>query len=226
MSTVSNNSKTKGKKNEMDDNKTRSEKLIEALSSTKVIEEQAKAQEIDKTTEPERSPVMPIIDAPVTPPKNTNQPTQEDVVQQHQTTQSESSRSNRFKDMVLGRKNATSDSQGPVQQQPLLQQPQPLPTQPQGQQPQPQGVQQGVGDQGGQDRKVFTVKPRYRIEGSNIGSAAREPEWTMEQLQHIAKLSNLRIGIKLMSEACDRAMLNIDLAGRACARRTTLGNNS
>jgi len=47
---------------------------------------------------------------------------------------------------------------------------------------------------------VTYSKPKYRIEGSNIGSVAREPEWTSEQLQAIAKLSSMRLNTLVMTE--------------------------
>lgn len=41
---------------------------------------------------------------------------------------------------------------------------------------------------------------KYTVEGSNIGSTAREPVWTSEDLQEIAKLKSMRLNTTLMSE--------------------------
>jgi len=41
---------------------------------------------------------------------------------------------------------------------------------------------------------------KIQVEGSNIGSSACEPEWTTEQLQHFATLSNKRLGTTIMAD--------------------------
>jgi hypothetical protein len=48
--------------------------------------------------------------------------------------------------------------------------------------------------------QVVHTKPKYRIEGSNRGSAAKEPEWSTEQLQATARLSAMRLDTLLRSE--------------------------
>jgi hypothetical protein len=48
--------------------------------------------------------------------------------------------------------------------------------------------------------QVVHTKPKYRIEGSNIESAAKEHEWSTEQLQATARLSAMRLDTLLMSE--------------------------
>jgi hypothetical protein len=55
---------------------------------------------------------------------------------------------------------------------------------------------------GGADRNPPppTDKNSFRIEGTNIGSRASEPEWTNEDLQAIATACGIRIGTVMLSE--------------------------
>lgn len=65
-----------------------------------------------------------------------------------------------------------------------------------------QGAGRGIGhgDAPGPSKQPESNPSKYTVEGSNIGSTAREPEWTNDQLQLIAKLKSMRLNTTLMSE--------------------------